>query len=232
MARVLVVEDHSRTARTFADLLTILGHEALVAPTAEAALPLVDSGAPDLVLLDLLLPGMSGVDFLRDPMLTARQVPVVAMSGAATDEEVLEALRLGALDFVPKPLSIDLLGDVVRYAARRRSAPDVLGARAAERRRSSRPPVMIPTAVVEYDGQRWHGMAVDISTFGVRVRSRPAVTPAWAAKLHFGLANGERMLARLSVLVRAEADESTFRFVNLSDREFSRLRGLVEHLAV
>ncbi len=86
------------------------GHEALA---------LVRSGAPDIVLLDLMLPGLSGLDVLRelrrDPV--TRDVPVVAMSAWTHLEP--EALAAGATAFVRKPFDPDALGETVRGVLRR-----------------------------------------------------------------------------------------------------------------
>jgi CheY-like chemotaxis protein len=211
-------------ALALADVLRGLGHEPRLARTAELALRVLQHDAPDAILLDVSLPRMSGLDFLRRPEVRAARVPIVALSGSATDEDILEFLRVGALDFLGKPVGLELLQNVLRYALQR-------GCEArwpqSERRRSRRPRMVRPAAVLEYDGPAWQGMSVDLSTFGVRIRSEQVdrgQPPSWAAKVHLRLPHGEPMFGQLSVLVRSDVGERTFRFVNLEEREFDRLR--------
>ena len=82
--RVLIVEETPAEAELYADLIAQHGHDPVVAASAEAALDSLAVNRPDAVLLDLFLPGMSGVEFLR--VLSERRlpVPVVAISGVAS----------------------------------------------------------------------------------------------------------------------------------------------------
>jgi CheY-like chemotaxis protein len=233
MARVLLVEDQPHTAVVLADVLRSVGHEATLAPTPDAALRLIQSDEPDVILLDFSLPGMTGPDFLRLPEIATSRAPIVTMSGLATEHEILECLRLGALDFVSKPVGSELLRHVVRYAEQRGRNSPARGRDASDRRRSLRPAVELPAVVVEYDGPTWQGHSIDLSTFGITLRPWPPPTgriPLWAAKLHLTLLDGRTMLSQLSVLVRAQITDCVFRFVNLRDAEFVRFRDLVERL--
>lgn len=102
--KVLVVEDDQSVAEVFSDFIRDEGHEALVAESAEAGLQLMERFYPDAMVVDLCLPGMSGVELLRLLADQGRLLPCVALSGVASAEEARESLRLGALDFISKPV--------------------------------------------------------------------------------------------------------------------------------
>src|SRR5207247_5399316 len=78
-----------------------LGHETELVPSAEAALQRLQMNRPDLVFLDLRLPGMTGLDFLQLRLVRDSRVPIIVISGVATEHEAHMCLRLGALAFVP-----------------------------------------------------------------------------------------------------------------------------------
>lgn len=104
--KVLIVEDDSSLAEVFSDFIRDEGHETLVAESAEAGLELIERFYPDAMIVDLCLPGMSGLELIRLFANQRRLLPSIVVSGAASAEEARESLRLGALDFVPKPVSL------------------------------------------------------------------------------------------------------------------------------
>ena len=101
-ARVLVVDDEPDICRLLKEILEDEGYEIATAATAAAARALYREAPPDLVLLDIWLPDTDGITLLRE--WDARAVPVVMMSGHGTVETAVEAVRLGAEDFIEKPL--------------------------------------------------------------------------------------------------------------------------------
>ena len=111
--RVLVVEDEPDVSAVFRDFLIELGHEAVLVRSAEAALPALDHERPDAIILDVHLPGLSGLDFLQLPPVRDSGLPVIAVSGVATESQARECLRLGAFDFLGKPVAFDRLGEVL-----------------------------------------------------------------------------------------------------------------------
>src|SRR5688572_28235904 len=113
--RVLVVEDEQDVGDVFLDYLVELGHEPLLVRTAEAALGELVSARPDAIILDINLPGMSGIEFLKLRPIRESGVPIVAVSGVATESQARECLRLGAVDFVGKPLPFERLQEVLMY---------------------------------------------------------------------------------------------------------------------
>jgi len=111
--RILVVEDDERLAEIFRDFIAELGYQPTVVGSAEAALEALTSARPDTILLDVRLPGMSGVEFLNLPVVRDSEVPIVVVSGVATEMEARACLKLGALDFIRKPVTLERLGQVL-----------------------------------------------------------------------------------------------------------------------
>lgn len=104
--KVLLVEDDRSVSNVFRDFIEEEGHQALPAQSAETALELFEHFYPDAMIVDLYLPGRSGVEFLRLLANQRRLVPSVVISGVASAEEAQECLRLGALDFIKKPVPL------------------------------------------------------------------------------------------------------------------------------
>ncbi|MGW5876786.1 response regulator [Nocardiopsis terrae] len=118
---ILVVDDDPRLLRTLDLNLRARGYTALLSDTGERALRLVAHHRPDLVLLDLGLPKMSGLDVIRG-LRGWTEVPIVVLSGRDTEPMKVQALDLGADDYVVKPFGMDELFARVR-ASMRRTAP-------------------------------------------------------------------------------------------------------------
>src|SRR5262249_40904438 len=113
--RILVVEDDERLAEIFRDFIAELGYQPIVVGSAEAALEALASARPDTILLDVRLPGMGGVEFLRLRAVRASGVRVVVVWGVAPEVEARACLKLGALDFIRKPVTLERLGQVLAY---------------------------------------------------------------------------------------------------------------------
>src|SRR2546423_15590439 len=101
--RVLVVEDEEPLGEVFRDFLAELGHDAVVVRSAEAALGTLERQRPDAIILDINLPGMSGLDFLQLRPVREAGPPLVALSGVATRRPARERPGLGAPDLVRQP---------------------------------------------------------------------------------------------------------------------------------
>ncbi|HOD65272.1 MAG TPA: sigma-54 dependent transcriptional regulator [candidate division Zixibacteria bacterium] len=114
--RILVVDDEPHITAAFASLLQGEGYRADTASSAEEAQRRVDSARYDLVLLDLNLPGRSGVEWLADLNRLGRRLPALVISGQSDIATALEAVRLGALDYLEKPVAPEKLLTAVRAA--------------------------------------------------------------------------------------------------------------------
>jgi DNA-binding NtrC family response regulator len=117
---ILVVDDERNIRRMLAGLLEDEGHAVDTAADASEARAALESGAPDLILLDLKLPGTDGLEFLRELKAVGEAPPVVMMSGHGSIQAALEATRLGALDFIEKPIQPERLLVAVANALRLR----------------------------------------------------------------------------------------------------------------
>lgn len=125
-ARILVVDDESDIRGLLKEILTEEGYAVEVAADAQAARLMRQKQSPDLVLLDIWMPGVDGITLLREWSQVPDGCPVIMISGHGTVETAVEATRLGAFDFIEKPLSIaKLLRTVERglEAGRRRRRP-------------------------------------------------------------------------------------------------------------
>jgi DNA-binding NtrC family response regulator len=111
--RVLIVEDEEAVREVLRDFVAGLGHEPAAVATAEQALEELGHARPDAILLDVRLPGISGLALLAQPAVRASGVPVVVVSGLATEDEARACLRLGALDYIRKPVTLDRLKAVL-----------------------------------------------------------------------------------------------------------------------
>ncbi len=113
-ARILIVEDEDPLRRVLELQLGSAGYETLSAATAEAALPLLDRA--DLVLTDLRLPGIDGLEFIRQIRCRDQRIPIIVITAYSTVENAVEAMKAGAADFLPKPFSMDHLLTVIAKA--------------------------------------------------------------------------------------------------------------------
>ena len=104
---ILIVDDHQGTREGLAQYLELEGYATLSATSAEDGLTRLEEGAPDLVLLDVNLPGMDGLEMLAQLRGRGSTVKVIMMSGEATIAKAVEATRLGALDFLVKDGDLD-----------------------------------------------------------------------------------------------------------------------------
>jgi len=106
---VLVVDDDRRMVKTICDILKVKGFDALQAYTGEEAVEKVRSGGPDCVLMDIKMPGISGVDALKMIKDISPDLPVVLMSAYATEEQATEAKAQGAYTVMNKPIDIQIV---------------------------------------------------------------------------------------------------------------------------
>jgi two-component system, NtrC family, nitrogen regulation response regulator NtrX len=108
-ANLLIVDDEPNTLASLARAFRLAGHDATVCDSAIKALELAKRQNFDLIFSDVVMPGKDGLSFLEDLKSQAVTVPVVMMSGQAHIEMAVRATRLGALDFLEKPVSTEKL---------------------------------------------------------------------------------------------------------------------------
>jgi DNA-binding NtrC family response regulator len=117
-ADILIVDDEANTLASLARAFRLAGHEATVCDNAAKALELAKSRPFDLILSDVVMPARDGLALLEDLKASGVAAPVVMMSGQAHIEMAVKATRLGAMDFLEKPLSTDKLLLTVENALR------------------------------------------------------------------------------------------------------------------
>jgi two-component system, NtrC family, nitrogen regulation response regulator NtrX len=117
-AHILVIDDDANTLASLSRAFRLAGHEATVCDNANRALDLAKANRFDLILSDVVMPGRDGIGLLEDLKTGGVASPVVMMSGQATIEMAVRATRLGAIDFLEKPISTDKLLLTVENAVR------------------------------------------------------------------------------------------------------------------
>ena len=122
--RILCVDDDPQTLRYVRDALTKAGYSPIVTGDPEEVSRLVREEAPQLVLLDLVLPGSDGIELMKEIREIA-DVPVIFLSVYGQDEVIARAFDLGAADYVVKPFSPTELAARIRAALRKRAAPEL-----------------------------------------------------------------------------------------------------------
>ncbi|HET8599101.1 MAG TPA: response regulator transcription factor [Segeticoccus sp.] len=124
MSTVMVVDDEERIRTLLSRTLSSLGHSVVSAVNGEAALDRLRDGGIDLVLLDLVMPGGSGLNVLSALREQKDEIPVIVISGVTEVGARVEALDRGAVDVVAKPFSIaELMARVRRNLATHRPSP-------------------------------------------------------------------------------------------------------------
>lgn len=121
MSRILVVEDESAIAELISINLRHAGYEVTVAASFEQAQAAVDAVLPDLVLLDWMLPALSGIEVCRQLRRRpgTRDLPIIMVTARTEDQDAVRALDTGADDYIAKPFAMDALLARIRALLRR-----------------------------------------------------------------------------------------------------------------
>lgn len=116
MADILIVDDDRSVATAFQHFLNYEGHECRLASSAVDAMQLIDERKPNLVMMDVRMPGVDGLQALEQIRATFPDVYVVIMTAYGTSQTSIDAIRSGAFDYLTKPLDLDQLRGVIRKA--------------------------------------------------------------------------------------------------------------------
>ena len=111
--RVLVVDDEPEVRRLLEDFLSDRGYEVVLASDGSEALVSLRAHKPDLVLLDIAMPGMDGVEVLKQIAMTDPGVRVIMVTANTDISLTSRLLALGAVDYIPKPFDLDYLEQAV-----------------------------------------------------------------------------------------------------------------------
>ncbi len=132
MKHVLVIDDDEKICWAFEQFLESEGYRPSIANNAEEGLRRIAADKPDVVLLDVKLPGMSGLEALAEIKANHPWVIVVIITAYDDVETTIEAMRLQAFDFVPKPIDLDIVKSVLERAFRTQSVRSTLPVEAAD----------------------------------------------------------------------------------------------------
>jgi two-component system KDP operon response regulator KdpE len=181
MTRVLVVDDEGGLARALAINLRAHGYDVETAPDGATALAAAAARPPDLVVLDLGLPDLDGVDVVRG-LRAWTTVPVLVLSARQTQEQKVAALDAGADDYVTKPFGMDELMARVRAALRRAEPtgpgqPVVVAESFTVDLAAHR--VSTPAGDVRLTPTEWHVLEVLVRSPGLLVTQRHLLKEIW-----------------------------------------------------
>ena len=134
-ARILIVEDHAEMLQVLKKFLTEKGYTILEAANGEQALETIESEKPDIILLDIMLPGMSGVEVtrkLRKDKNKGVYIPILMLTAKSEIKDVIAGLEVGADDYIIKPFSFDELMARINSAIRIKNLNESLRAQSIE----------------------------------------------------------------------------------------------------
>lgn len=205
-ATILVVEDEPAIQELVSYNLELAGHRALRADNAEQALDMVRTELPDLVVLDWMLPGMSGLEFARLLRTDKRtqSVPLIMLTARADEKDKLSGLETGADDYLTKPFSPRELNARVKAVLRRR-APQATD------------------DTVEVDSLRLDPVSHRVTGDGQAI----ALGPTEFRLLHFLMTHAERIYSRTQLLDQVWGDH-VFVEERTVDVHIRRLRKALE----
>lgn len=205
-ARILVVEDEAAIQDLIALNLNQAGHDPHLASDAQSALEHVRDSLPDLVLVDWMLPGMSGIDLVRRlrAQERTRQIPIIMLTARVEEGDKLLGLESGADDYITKPFSIRELNARIKAVLRRR-APQMTE-----------------------DQVRFKELTLDPSTHRINVNDTEiSLGPTEFKLLHFFMTHPERVYSRTQILDHVWGDH-IFIEERTVDVHIRRLRAALE----
>jgi DNA-binding NtrC family response regulator len=195
---LLLVEDDDEIRASLEDVLTDFGYDVRSEPSADAALPTLHSHLPDIIVSDVRMPGISGIDFCKRLMGDGPHVPVVLMTAFGDVEMAVEALRGGAFDFVTKPIALDQLRTVLERAVQH-----------AEQQRRSKSGIVRLEDPEVLDGSR-HGLIGSSKVMRQLMERISRVAPTDATVLITGESGTGKELVARAVHARSPRREGPF----------------------
>ncbi len=120
--KVLLVDDEEDFVSTLAERLALRGVKTRTAFNGEQALRAVAADQPDIVVLDVMMPGMSGIEVLKRIKADFPNLPVILLTGIGSAKDGVEGIRLGAFDYLMKPLQLEELTRKISEALKQASS--------------------------------------------------------------------------------------------------------------
>jgi DNA-binding NtrC family response regulator len=122
--RIMIVDDEESFAKTLAERLTIRDYDVSVSFSGNDALEKIKNLNFDVVILDVAMPGIDGIDALREIKKLKPLTEVIMLTGQATVETAIKGMKLGALDYLMKPCETEDLAEKIKKAYERKAAQD------------------------------------------------------------------------------------------------------------
>ena len=115
--RVLIVDDEEELVTTLVERLQLRGINAQAATNGETALKIIEENPPQVVVLDVMMPGIGGMEILQRMKAQNLKIPVILLTGYGSTEKGLEGMNQGAFDYIMKPCDLNNLISKIREAA-------------------------------------------------------------------------------------------------------------------
>lgn len=205
MTKILVVEDEKSLSEPLAYLLRREGYEVSVVDNGNAAVSAVDASPPDLMLLDLMLPGLAGTEVCREVRLRS-SLPIIMLTAKDSEVDIVVGLELGADDYVTKPYSSRELLARIKAVLRRRAEDSTTS-----------------SSVLEY-----HGVVLDSDRHQLTVKGAAVSLPLKEFELlELLMLNAGRVLTRGQIIDRVWGSDY-FGDTKTLDVHIKRLRSKIE----
>jgi DNA-binding response OmpR family regulator len=130
--KILLVDDEKEFVETLSERIRMRDHKSDVALDGEEALKLMDDDLPDVVVLDLKMPGIDGMEVLRRIRKAYPNVQVIMLTGHGSDKDEKEARKLGAFEYLQKPVEIETLMKRIKKAYKQKFESSLMAATFAE----------------------------------------------------------------------------------------------------
>lgn len=117
--KILIIDDETQLVQSLELRLKASGYEVLISPDGVSGINRFKQDSPDLVILDIMMPGLSGLDTLRELKQLDPRVPVIMLTAYGTPQSAIEALKLGAYDHLAKPFNNETLLEIIEKALSR-----------------------------------------------------------------------------------------------------------------
>jgi CheY-like chemotaxis protein len=111
---IVIIDDETAVAETLAEAVRSQGHTAAIGRSASEGLALIAVQSPDAVFLDLVMPGLSGVELVREIRQRNPELPIVVVTGRARSQDLEEVRRLGVTEIVEKPWPLTYVDEALR----------------------------------------------------------------------------------------------------------------------
>jgi DNA-binding response OmpR family regulator len=115
---VLIVDDEEDYSTTVAERLQMRGINAQTAADGEIALKKIKENPPQVIVLDIMMPGISGIEILQRINEQNLKIPVILLTGYGSTDQTLEGMKLGAIDYLMKPCDLDVLISKIQEAVK------------------------------------------------------------------------------------------------------------------